>query len=159
MSSTANARFDGLIILPRPPPKSLGPFFAKVITLRLRLVPSLSFVALFLIVWHASVLPSKHHSTALIDRMPDHLPEDIHFSTLQSVHDTDLSYDNTLLAPTHSLRTSPSQLKTYHYCSIYRLFNHCLVLAHPLRVLPYATCTTLDIILTSMFTTSFRFYT
>jgi len=57
MSSTANARFDGLIILPRRPPKSPGPFFAKVITLQLWLVPFLSFVALFLIVWHASILP------------------------------------------------------------------------------------------------------
>ncbi len=31
MSSTANARFDGLLILPRRPPKSLGPFPSFVV--------------------------------------------------------------------------------------------------------------------------------
>src|SRR5690625_2010236 len=75
MSFTANARSDGLFILPRRPPKSPGPFFAKVITPQLQPVPFPFSVDLFLIVCFASVLPSTHCLIALTDQMPEHLPK------------------------------------------------------------------------------------
>src|SRR5690625_489246 len=142
MSSTANARFDGLIILPRRPPKSLGPFFAIVIKPQLQLVSSLSFVALFLVASHAFFLLSIQHSTFSLRRMTVHLPEDIHFSKIQFVHDTDLFYDNTQLTLIHSSQKSPSRLKTYLDYSNSHLFVHFQVLPHQQHELLYATCIT-----------------
>src|SRR5699024_1775647 len=143
ISSTANLRSEWSIILPRGPPRSLGPFFLEVTVtqLPLRLSPYLSI--LFLIHFFCFFPLLNPDSVVWFEPNYGHWLINIFFSMLQFVLCTILFPGNTLPVHPHSSCTSLKQLKTYLHYSTCLMIDHYQDLRNQLLVLLFASCTRL----------------